>query len=82
MVSYQKPYVYGAVHRFVGQMGIFDATQGACYRCLFAFLRRQSLYPDALLRTTVVGVVRGIIGLLQATEVAKLILEIGSPLVK
>lgn len=76
----KKPYVYGAVHRFEGQMGIFDATQGACYRCVFPVPPAPELVPRCSV-AGVVGVVPGIIGLLQATEVAKLILEIGSPLV-
>jgi adenylyltransferase/sulfurtransferase len=75
-----KPYVYGAVYRFIGQMGIFDASKGACYRCVFPTPPAPELVPSCSV-AGVIGVVPGIIGLLQATEVVKLILNIGSPLV-
>jgi molybdopterin/thiamine biosynthesis adenylyltransferase/rhodanese-related sulfurtransferase len=75
-----KPYVYGAVYRFSGQIGVFDASKGACYRCLFPVPPPPESVPSCAV-AGVVGVVSGIIGLLQATEVVKLILGIGSPLI-
>lgn len=75
-----KPYVYGAVYRFIGQMGVFDAPKGACYRCVFPTPPSPESVPACAV-AGVVGVVPGIIGLLQATEVIKLTLGIGSPLI-
>lgn len=75
-----KPYVYGAVYRFSGQLGVFDASKGACYRCVFPEPPPPESVPSCAV-AGVVGVVPGVIGLLQATEVIKLILGIGSPLI-
>ena len=75
-----KPYVYGAVYRFSGQLGVFDASKGACYRCMFPEPPPPESVPSCAL-AGVVGVVPGVIGLLQATEVIKLILGIGLPLI-
>ncbi len=75
------PWVYGAVYRFEGQVSLFHARpgQGPCYRCLF---------PDAAgagapncSEAGVLGVTPGVIGLLQATEALKYLLDIGVPLV-
>ena len=81
-IRHRVPLVYGAVQRFEGQASVFDAGRhpGAapCYRCLF---------PDApgdgpnCAEAGVLGVVPGIIGMVQATEVLKLLLGIGEPLV-
>lgn len=75
-----KPYVYGAVYRFEGQAGVFDASKGACYRCLFPKPPPPESVPSCAV-AGVIGTVPGIIGLYQAVEVIKLILGIGSPLV-
>jgi sulfur-carrier protein adenylyltransferase/sulfurtransferase len=75
-----KPYFYGAVYRFSGQLGVFDASNGACYRCVFPDPPPPESVPSCAL-AGVAGVVPGIIGLLQATEVIKHILDIGSPLI-
>lgn len=75
-----KPYVYGAVYRFEGQVGVFDASKGACYRCLFPEPPPPELVPSCAV-AGVIGAVPGIIGLYQAVEVTKLILGIGSPLI-
>ncbi|MDP2966103.1 MAG: molybdopterin-synthase adenylyltransferase MoeB [Pelolinea sp.] len=75
-----KPYVYGAVYRFSGQVGIFDSSRGACYRCIFPEPPPPESVPPCAV-AGVVGVVPGLIGLFQATEVIKLILGIGSPLI-
>ncbi|CAN5586327.1 molybdopterin-synthase adenylyltransferase MoeB [soil metagenome] len=78
------PLVYGAVHRFEGQVSVFDAGRqrgrAPCYRCLFP----QPPPPDAApncAEAGVLGVLPGVIGLLQATEALKLLLHIGEPLV-
>ncbi len=75
----RKPFVYGAVYRFEGQLGILDASRGACYRCIFPTPPSPESIPNCSI-TGVVGVIPGIIGLLQAIEVVKLILNIGTPL--
>jgi adenylyltransferase/sulfurtransferase len=75
-----KPYIYGAVYRFEGQVGVFDASKGACYRCLFPVPPPPESIPSCAV-AGVLGAVPGIIGLYQALEVIKLILGIGSPLV-
>jgi molybdopterin/thiamine biosynthesis adenylyltransferase/rhodanese-related sulfurtransferase len=82
-VKLGKPLVYGAVHRFEGQVSVFDAGRRRgevpCYRCLFP----EPPPPDAAPNCSeagVLGVLPGVIGMLQATEAIKLILGIGEPL--
>jgi molybdopterin/thiamine biosynthesis adenylyltransferase/rhodanese-related sulfurtransferase len=82
-VKLGKPLVYGAVHRFEGQVSVFDAGrrrgEAPCYRCLFP----EPPPPDAAPNCSeagVLGVLPGVIGMLQATEAIKLILGIGEPL--
>jgi molybdopterin/thiamine biosynthesis adenylyltransferase/rhodanese-related sulfurtransferase len=82
-VTLGKPLVYGAVHRFDGQVSVFDAGRRRgevpCYRCLFP----EPPPPDAAPNCSeagVLGVLPGVIGMLQATEAIKLILGIGEPL--
>jgi len=75
-----KPFVYGAVYRFEGQSSVFDAQRGPCYRCLF------SQPPSAEMAPTcgdigVLGVMPGLVGMIQATETIKLILGIGEPMI-
>ena len=78
-----KPLVYGAVHRFEGQVSVFDAGRhrGAtpCYRCLFPQPPPPEAAPNCA-EAGVLGVLPGVIGLLQATEAIKLILGIGESL--
>ncbi len=82
-VKLGKPLVYGAVHRFEGQASVFDAGRhrgGApCYRCLFPEPPPPEAAPNCA-EAGVLGVLPGVIGLLQATEAIKLILGIGEPL--
>jgi len=82
-VKLGKPMVYGAVLRFGGQVGVFDAgrRRGAmpCYRCLFPEPPPPEAAPNCS-EAGVLGVLPGVIGMLQATEVIKLILGIGEPL--
>src|SRR5690606_36165823 len=71
------PLVYGAVHRFSGQVSVFDPRDPAspCYRCLFPQPPDASDAPNCS-EAGVLGVLPGIIGLLQATEAIKLLLGI------
>ncbi len=75
-----KPYVHGAVDRFSGEVGVFNASKGACYRCVFPVPPPPELMRSCAV-TGVFGAVPGIVGLYQAVEVIKLILGIGLPLV-
>jgi molybdopterin/thiamine biosynthesis adenylyltransferase/rhodanese-related sulfurtransferase len=76
------PLVYGAVHRFTGQVSVFDARRAdsPCYRCLFPEPPAAQDAPNCA-EAGVLGVLPGIIGLLQANETIKLILGVGNPLV-
>jgi len=82
-VQRRKPLVYGAVHRFEGQVSVFDAgrQRGAapCYRCLFPQPPPPESAPNCS-ESGVLGVLPGVIGMLQATEAIKLILGLGQPL--
>ena len=77
------PLVYGAVQRFEGQVSVFDAGrqrgQAPCYRCLFPEPPAPEFAPNCS-EAGVLGVLPGVIGLLQATEAVKLLLGIGEPL--
>lgn len=73
------PNVYGAVQGFEGQVAVFGAGGQPCYRCLFAEPPDPALAPPCS-EAGVLGVVPGIIGLLQALEVLKLIVGFGEPL--
>jgi len=75
-----KPVVHGSVFRFEGQLTIFKPHEGPCYRCLYPEPPPPALAPSCA-EAGVLGVLPGIIGLLQATETIKLLLGIGEPLV-
>jgi molybdopterin/thiamine biosynthesis adenylyltransferase/rhodanese-related sulfurtransferase len=75
-----KANVYGSIFRFDGQVSVFDAKQGPCYRCLFPEPPPPGLVPSCA-EGGVLGVLPGTIGTLQATEALKLILGIGDPLI-
>ena len=83
-VKLGKPLVYGAVHRFEGQLSVFDAGRhrgdAPCYRCLFPEPPPPEAAPNCS-QAGVLGVLPGVIGLLQATEAIKLLLGLGEPLV-
>ena len=83
-VKHGKPLVYGAVHRFEGQVGVFwparPGTGGPCYRCLFPLPPPPDAAPNCA-EAGVLGVVPGLVGLLQANEVIKLLTGLGEPLV-
>lgn len=74
-----KPNVYGSIFRFEGQVSVFWAERGPCYRCLFPEPPPPGLVPSCA-EGGVFGVLPGTIGSLQATETLKLILDIGEPL--
>jgi len=75
------PLVYGAVHRFTGQVSVFDSrsADSPCYRCLFPEPPSAAEAPNCS-EAGVLGVLPGVIGLLQATEAIKLVLGIGETL--
>ncbi len=75
-----KPYVYGSILRFDGQVSVFGAEGGPCYRCLFREPPPPGLVPSCA-EGGVLGVLPGIIGTHQALEVLKLILGVGEPLI-
>jgi molybdopterin/thiamine biosynthesis adenylyltransferase/rhodanese-related sulfurtransferase len=74
------PFVYGSVARFEGQVSVFAAPGGPCYRCLFPHAPAPGTVPTCA-EEGVLGVVPGVFGLLQATEVIKLLTGVGTPLV-
>jgi molybdopterin/thiamine biosynthesis adenylyltransferase/rhodanese-related sulfurtransferase len=75
-----KPNVYGSVYRFEGQASVFDARIGPCYRCLFPEPPPPGAVPSCA-EGGVLGVLPGIVGLIQATETIKRIVGIGESLV-
>ena len=77
----RKPNIYGSVFRFDGQSTVFAPhLEGPCYRCLFPEPPPAGSVPNCA-EAGVLGVLPGIIGLIQATEAIKLILDTGEPLV-
>lgn len=79
-VKLGKPNVYGGVLRFDGQLSVFDARYGPCYRCLFPEPPPIEFAPNCA-EAGVLGVLPGVIGSLQATEVIKLLTGVGSPMI-
>lgn len=75
-----KPDVHGAIFRFDGQLSIFGAPGGPCYRCVYPEAPPEHLVPSCS-EGGVLGVLAGIVGSLQASETIKLLLGIGTPLV-
>ena len=79
-VKLGKPNVYGSIFRFEGQLSVFYAKEGPCYRCLFPTPPPPGLVPSCA-EGGVLGILPGTIGTLQATEVIKLLLGIGEPMI-
>ncbi len=75
-----KPNVHGSIFRFEGQATTFIAGEGPCYRCLFPTPPPPELAPSCA-EAGVLGLLPGTIGIIQATETAKLVLGIGDPLI-
>jgi len=75
-----KPNVYGSVFQFEGQVSVFYAGKGPCYRCLYPSPPPPGLVPSCA-EGGVLGVLPGIVGTLQASEVIKLIVGGGKPLI-
>ena len=78
-VLLEKPNVYGSIFRFEGQASVFDATRGPCYRCLYPDPPPPGLVPSCA-EGGVLGVLPGVIGVIQAIETIKLLLGVGEPL--
>ncbi len=74
-----KPNVYGSIFRFEGQSSVFATEDGPCYRCLYPEPPPPGLVPSCA-EGGVLGILPGVVGLIQATEVVKLILGIGQTL--
>jgi len=79
-VKLGKPNVYGSIFRFEGQVSVFYAPAGPCYRCMFPAPPPPGLVPSCA-EGGVLGILPGTVGTLQATEGIKLLLGIGAPLV-
>ena len=75
-----KPNVYGSIFRFEGQASVFATEEGPCYRCLYPEPPPPGLVPSCA-EGGVLGILPGLVGVMQATEVIKLILGVGEPLV-
>jgi len=75
-----KPNAHGSIFRFEGQATTFVPGEGPCYRCLFPTPPPPELAPSCA-EAGVLGLLPGTVGVIQATEVAKLILGIGQPLI-
>ena len=75
-----KPKVYGSIFRFEGQASVFAMKEGPCYRCLYPEPPPPGLVPSCA-EGGVLGILPGLVGVIQATEVIKLILGSGDPLI-
>ncbi|MCS7149785.1 MAG: molybdopterin-synthase adenylyltransferase MoeB, partial [Caldimicrobium sp.] len=75
-----KPLIYGSIFRFEGQVTVFHAQRGPCYRCLYPEPPPPGTVPSCA-EGGVFGVLPGVIGALQATEAIKILLGIGKPLI-
>jgi adenylyltransferase/sulfurtransferase len=75
-----KPNAYGSIFRFEGQCSVFAAKDGPCYRCLYPEPPPPGLVPSCA-EGGVLGILPGLVGVMQATEVIKLIIGKGEPLI-
>ena len=78
-VFLRKPNVYGSIYRFEGHTTVFNYDDGPCYRCLFPNPPPKDSIPSCA-EAGVLGVLPGIIGTIQATEVLKIVLGVGETL--
>lgn len=74
------PNIYGSIFRFEGQVSVFWAKHGPCYRCLYSEPPPPGLVPSCA-EGGVLGILPGVIGTLQATETIKVLLGLGDPLI-
>lgn len=74
------PNVYGSIFRFEGQVSVFDARRGPCYRCLYPEPPPPGLVPSCA-EGGVLGILPGVVGTMQASEVVKLVIGKGNPLI-
>ena len=74
-----KPFVFGAIYKFEGQISVFNYKNGPSYRCVFPNPPEKGSVPNCS-EIGVLGVLPGIIGTMQANEVLKMILELGNTL--
>src|SRR5438552_15829260 len=79
-VLLNKPNAYGSILRFAGQASVFGTKEGPCYRCLYPEPPPPGLVPSCA-EGGVLGILPGLVGVMQATEVIKLILGAGEPLI-
>jgi adenylyltransferase/sulfurtransferase len=75
-----KPNAYGSIFRFEGQASVFATDEGPCYRCLYPEPPPPGLVPSCA-EGGVLGILPGLVGVIQATEAIKLILGKGQPLI-
>jgi adenylyltransferase/sulfurtransferase len=80
VLSGHKPNAYGSIFRFEGQASVFATEDGPCYRCLYPEPPPPGLVPSCA-EGGVLGILPGLVGVIQATEVIKLILGVGEPLI-
>jgi molybdopterin/thiamine biosynthesis adenylyltransferase/rhodanese-related sulfurtransferase len=79
-VLLKRPNAYASIFRFEGQASVFGTEQGPCYRCLYPEPPPPGLVPSCA-EGGVLGILPGLLGVIQATETIKLILGIGEPLI-
>lgn len=79
-VAQHKPMVHGAVFKFEGQVSVFHNPAGPCYTCLYSQKPAEDVIPDPS-TNGLIATAPGVIGVMQANEVIKLLLEIGKPLI-
>ncbi|MDQ7007099.1 MAG: molybdopterin-synthase adenylyltransferase MoeB [Acidobacteriota bacterium] len=79
-VQLDRPLVSGSLHRFDGQVAVYWASKGPCYRCLFPEPPAPGRAPSCA-EAGVLGILPGLVGVMQATEAIKLILGLGRPLI-
>src|SRR5438270_2870398 len=79
-VLLNKPNAYGSIFRFEGQASVFGTKEGPCYRCLYPEPPPPGLVPSCA-EGGVLGILPGLVGVIQATETIKLILGSGEPLI-
>ena len=75
-----KPNAYGSIFRFEGQVSVFAAKDGPCYRCLYPEPPPPGLVPSCA-EGGVLGILPGVVGTIQATEAVKLLMGVGEPLI-